>query len=105
MGEPAIDERLRSLPSVEEVVGADDLGPHRLAVAATREAIGALRVRIAAGEAVVPSVESIREEARARVAAARRPSQRLVLNAAAPAPPTHLRQAPPAASTAAPVGS
>src|SRR5436309_14658925 len=81
MVEPAIAARLRSLPSVEEVVGGDEPGPHARAVAAARGAIGALRARILAGESIDAGVEAVREEVRARLAAARRPSLRTVTDA------------------------
>jgi L-seryl-tRNA(Ser) seleniumtransferase len=43
-------ERLRELPSVDEVAAAVDEAPHRLAVAAAREEIETLRTRVLAGE-------------------------------------------------------
>jgi L-seryl-tRNA(Ser) seleniumtransferase len=103
MVESGIAERLRSLPSVEEVVGGDDAGPHMLAVAAAREVIAGLRERILAGESIDAGVEAIREEVRVRVAAARRPSLRRVLNATGVVLHTNLGRAPLAAGAAAAV--
>jgi L-seryl-tRNA(Ser) seleniumtransferase len=104
MAEPEIAERLRRLPSVEEVVGGNDLAPHDLAVAAAREVIAGLRERIVAGEAVAPSVEAIRDEVRARVARSRRPSLRRVINATGVVLHTNLGRAPLAPEALAAVG-
>jgi L-seryl-tRNA(Ser) seleniumtransferase len=105
MVEPAIAARLRSLPSVEEVVGGDDVGPHALAVAAAREVIAGLRERILDGESIDAGVEAIREEVRVRVAAARRPSLRRVLNATGVVLHTNLGRAPLAPEAASAVAA
>jgi L-seryl-tRNA(Ser) seleniumtransferase len=103
MADPRTIERLRSLPSVEEVVGGGDAGPRALAVAAAREVIAGLRERILDGESIDAGVEAIREEVRVRVAAVRRPSLRRVLNATGVVLHTNLGRAPLAAEAAAAV--
>ncbi|MEA2458819.1 MAG: L-seryl-tRNA(Ser) seleniumtransferase [Thermoleophilaceae bacterium] len=87
---PDARERLRSLPSVEELAGALDGVPHALAVRAAREAIAAGRELLMAG-APLPDM---RADALARVAAGERPSLRRVLNATGVIVHTNLGRAP-----------
>lgn len=94
MVDSATTARLRSLPSVEEVVSGDDLGPHRLAVETARALISGLRERILAGESIDAGVEAIREEVRARLTTAHRPTLRRVINATGVILHTNLGRAP-----------
>jgi L-seryl-tRNA(Ser) seleniumtransferase len=85
---------LRSLPSVEKLAASLD-APHSLAVAAAREAIAARREAIRAG--ATPAGD-VRDDARERLDAARRPSLRRVINATGVIVHTNLGRAPLAAA-------
>ena len=110
-----LNERLRALPSVEQLAAALD-GPRALAVAAARTAIDEERERLLAGSGAgvceetghirrfvrtahpehlsVRSFDALRDRARAVLADAERPSLRRVLNATGVIVHTNLGRAP-----------
>jgi L-seryl-tRNA(Ser) seleniumtransferase len=85
---------LRSLPSVERLAASLD-APHSLAVAAARGAIAARREAIRAG---ATPARDVRDDARERLEAARRPSLRRAINATGVIVHTNLGRAPLAAA-------
>jgi L-seryl-tRNA(Ser) seleniumtransferase len=98
-------QRLRALPSIDELAARLEGVPHPVAVKAAREAVEAERERILAGGDSAGDVEA---DARARAAAAARPSLRPALNATGVIVHTNLGRAPladAAARAAAEVGS
>jgi L-seryl-tRNA(Ser) seleniumtransferase len=82
--------RLRDLPSVERLASELD-APHPLAVAAARAAIGAARAALLVG---AEQAVDVLADARARLAAGRRPSLRPVINATGVIVHTNLGRAP-----------
>jgi L-seryl-tRNA(Ser) seleniumtransferase len=119
---PGERERLRSLPSVEELAGRLEGVPHSLGVEAARAAIAVRREALLAGErggasgpapaapagaalahdaqAGGAELEALEADARARVEALLRPSLRPVLNATGVIVHTNLGRAPLAATAA-----
>jgi L-seryl-tRNA(Ser) seleniumtransferase len=83
-------EELRSLPSVHSLAAALELEPRALAVRAAREAIGAARERIRAGQ----PVGDLERDARERLDDALRAGPRPVLNATGVIVHTNLGRAP-----------
>src|SRR4051794_41956808 len=67
MSEPQGRERLRLLPSVEEVVAAMNGVPHPMAVQAARETIADLRRRILGGGPIGPPPDALRFQAMERL--------------------------------------
>jgi L-seryl-tRNA(Ser) seleniumtransferase len=102
-GAPAdpLTQRLRALPAVERVAAALD-APHGLAVEAARDAVEAARAALLAGGADEIDVLA---DARARLAAAQRPSLQRVLNATGVIVHTNLGRAPLAAAARDAVGA
>jgi L-seryl-tRNA(Ser) seleniumtransferase len=94
MSEPQGRERLRLLPSVEEVVAAMNGVPHPMAVQAARETIADLRRRILGGEPIEPSLDAIRSESMKRLEGANRNSLVAVINATGVILHTNLGRAP-----------
>jgi len=92
---PEAGAALRALPSVEELAAALAEVPQALAVKAAREAIEARRSALLEGGDAPPSaIAGLEEDARARAAAAARPSLRPVINATGVIVHTNLGRAP-----------
>jgi L-seryl-tRNA(Ser) seleniumtransferase len=89
---PELVERLRALPSVEELASSLDGVSHAVAVQAARSAVAAARERIRGGEAVDAS--AVAAGAREWVAAHARPGLRRVINASGVIVHTNLGRAP-----------
>ena len=90
-------DRLRALPSVEELASGLDGFPHRVAVSAARGAIAALREAIAGGTPAAGAdvdIVALRADARARATAAVRRRLRPVVNATGVIVHTNLGRAP-----------
>lgn len=87
-------ERLRRLPSVEKLASSLDGLPRKLAVAAAREEVDALRSRIATGAGQEPTPDQLREAVSARAAQMRQSSFRRVINATGIVLHTNLGRAP-----------
>lgn len=81
------NERLRTLPSVDQVLGHPTLAPalaeapREQVTAAVREAVDAARTRILAGEEAPADADAVAREARGRLARLLKPSLRRVVNA------------------------
>ena len=81
------NERLRTLPSVDQVLGHPTLAPalaeapRDQVTAAVREAVDAARTRILAGEEAPADADAVAREARGRLARLLKPSLRRVVNA------------------------
>ncbi|MEA2484207.1 MAG: L-seryl-tRNA(Ser) seleniumtransferase [Thermoleophilaceae bacterium] len=89
---PELAERLRALPSVEELASSLDGVSHAVAVQAARSAVAAARERIRGGEAV--DAAAVAAGAREWVAAHARPGLRRVINASGVIVHTNLGRAP-----------
>jgi L-seryl-tRNA(Ser) seleniumtransferase len=98
---PAVSERLRRLPSVEELARSSGIGSHDVAVAAARQEIAALRERILAGAAPDLSAERMREAVAERAERIAAGSLRRVVNATGVVLHTNLGRAPLADEAAA----
>jgi L-seryl-tRNA(Ser) seleniumtransferase len=97
----AISERLRSLPSVEELASSASAESHELAVAAARQEIDALRARILAGEDPEVSPDGLADAVSRRAALIAAGSLRRVVNATGVVLHTNLGRAPLPADAAA----
>ncbi len=89
---PAAAERLRALPSVEELSGALGNAPKAVAVRAAREAIAQARAEVLAGGS--GSLDDLLERALGLAEVTLRPSLRRVLNATGVIVHTNLGRAP-----------
>jgi L-seryl-tRNA(Ser) seleniumtransferase len=96
---PEVAERLRALPSVEELAASLDGVSHAIAVQAARAVIGEARGRVLAGSVAAP----LAERARAWIATHSRPGLRRVVNASGVIVHTNLGRAPLADSARAAV--
>jgi L-seryl-tRNA(Ser) seleniumtransferase len=98
-----VEERLRRLPSVEQLVAASDGEPHSLLVEAARHELDQLRSRILAGEDVAPDAELLRAAVSERAGRMQAGTLRPVINATGVILHTNLGRAPlaPAAAEAA----
>ncbi|MGI8586055.1 MAG: L-seryl-tRNA(Sec) selenium transferase, partial [Thermoleophilaceae bacterium] len=95
--DPELAGRLRALPSVEELAARLDGVPHAVAVSAARAAIADRRGAIVVdgdGAGGPPDLDDLERTARARAAAAMRPSLRPVINATGVIVHTNLGRAP-----------
>src|SRR5439155_10544592 len=94
--DPDLEQRLRALPSVEELAASLEGVPHALAVRAAREAIAARREALREGTLAErpDGPGDLRDEAFACAAAADRPSLRRVVNATGVIVHTNLGRAP-----------
>jgi L-seryl-tRNA(Ser) seleniumtransferase len=97
----AISERLRSLPSVEELASSASADSHELAVAAARQEIAELRARILAGDDAEVSPPDLAEAVSRRAALIAAGSLRRVINATGVVLHTNLGRAPLPADAAA----
>jgi L-seryl-tRNA(Ser) seleniumtransferase len=97
----ADSERLRRLPSVEELASASGVGSHRLAVTAAREEIALLRERIMGGGDPDVSAEALASAVGARAALIAAGTLRRVINATGVVLHTNLGRAPLAEEAAA----
>jgi L-seryl-tRNA(Ser) seleniumtransferase len=95
---PELNERLRALPSVDELAARLEGVPHARAVAAARAVINARRTALAAGDASETDLEAA---AREWLAQSDRPSLRGVLNATGVIVHTNLGRAPLASAASA----
>jgi L-seryl-tRNA(Ser) seleniumtransferase len=95
--EPQTQERLRLLPSTDEVAAELDGAPHAAAVRAARAAIDDLRRRVLAGEAPDISLDAVRADAAQRLRTSQRGSLVAVINATGVILHTNLGRAPLAA--------
>jgi L-seryl-tRNA(Ser) seleniumtransferase len=97
--DPDLEQRLRALPSVEQLLGFEPLrsaaaaAPRALAVAAARDAVEQARSEIREGNGVL-SAGAIALEAADRLERSLRPSLRLVINATGVVLHTNLGRAP-----------
>jgi L-seryl-tRNA(Ser) seleniumtransferase len=98
-----LEERLRGLPSVEQLAAASDGEPRRLLVEAARRELEELRSRILAGEDVAPDPELLRAAVAERAGRMQAGTLRPVINATGVILHTNLGRAPlaPAAAEAA----
>jgi L-seryl-tRNA(Ser) seleniumtransferase len=94
-------EELRRLPSVERLAASIDRGPRHLLVAAARQELDALRIRILSGEDVSPNPQRLREAVARRAACLAEGSLRRVINATGVILHTNLGRAPLAPEAAA----
>jgi L-seryl-tRNA(Ser) seleniumtransferase len=101
MANPAVSERLRGLPSVEELATASGIGSHQLAVAAAREEIAALRRSILGGGDPDLSPERLASAVNDRAGRIAAGTLRRVINATGVVLHTNLGRAPLAAEAAA----
>jgi L-seryl-tRNA(Ser) seleniumtransferase len=101
MANPAVSERLRDLPSVEELATASGVGSHQLAVAAAREEIAALRRSILGGGDPDLSADRLASAVNDRAGRIAAGSLRRVVNATGVVLHTNLGRAPLAAEAAA----
>ncbi len=92
--DPELKRLLRALPSVDELALRLADVPRALAVDAARAAIEARRAELAAGRSGDVSLDDLEADARARLAAAARPSLRRVVNATGVIVHTNLGRAP-----------
>ena len=86
MAEKTLNEKMRRLPQVEEVLSDGAMSaladiPHALVLEAAREAVAAARAGILAGQIDEPDTAAICADAAARALAKARPSLRRVINA------------------------
>lgn len=105
---PEVQERLRTLPSVEELAAVSGIEPHSLAVTAARHQIEEMRMRIVAGEDVRGDPRQMADVVAERAARLRGGSLRRVINATGVVLHTNLGRAPlafEAAETAGWIGS
>jgi L-seryl-tRNA(Ser) seleniumtransferase len=101
-----VRERLRALPSVEELAARLDVVPHPVAVNAARAAVAEARAAIADGTPTAPSdADSLEERARALAADTVRPRLRPVINATGVIVHTNLGRAPLAPEAVRAVGA
>jgi L-seryl-tRNA(Ser) seleniumtransferase len=95
-----IQDRLRELPKVDDLLKRDDLAaltasyPRVLVIDAVREAVEAVRASLLAGSDAAVDADAIAADAAERVAAAARPSLRRVINATGIVLHTNLGRAP-----------
>ncbi len=99
MAEPELEQRLRALPSVDELLLTDPLAgasrgaPRSIALAAARSAVERARSLLRSGESV-PALEDLAREAAEEVERMLRPSLRKVVNATGVVVHTNLGRAP-----------
>jgi L-seryl-tRNA(Ser) seleniumtransferase len=96
---PEVADRLRALPSVEELAASLDGSSHAIAVQAARAVIGEARARILAGadpllSSTAADQSALADAARAWIAAHSRPGLRSVVNASGVIVHTNLGRAP-----------
>jgi L-seryl-tRNA(Ser) seleniumtransferase len=96
----SVDERLRRLPSVERLACTLDGVPTEVAVAASRQELDELRLRILAGDGTEPELALLSEAAAERARRLERGTLRPVVNATGVILHTNLGRAPLAASAA-----
>ena len=103
-----LEERLRALPSVEQLAATIDTAPRHLAVAAARGELAELRTRLLAGEDVGADPDRLREAVAQRAGRLQEGTLRAVVNATGVILHTNLGRAPlalEAAETASRVGA
>ncbi len=105
MTEAKAIDRLRLLPSVEEVTANLNGVPHAVAVREARDEISRVRGRILDGEALEPSLDAIREAVAERVESAQQGSVVAVINATGVILHTNLGRAPLAPQAQAAIAS
>ena len=109
MAEKTLNEKMRALPQIEEVLTSPEMAavaaglPRTLAVEAARDAVAAARKGILAGEVADVDVEAIFRDAAARLLLAARPSLRRVINATGVVIHTNIGRSPLAPSAIAAV--